>query len=59
MTLKTVSPEVIEAAIRILDPDNNAYPGLVLAGSKKSADLFAKDVYKVTEALANLLGVKA
>lgn len=53
-----VTQEVIEAAIRLLDPDQNHYPGLVLAGSQESAKLFHDDVMKVTEAFAELIGVK-
>jgi hypothetical protein len=41
--------EVIEAALRLLDPKINAYPGLVLAGSEESAKKFHADVTKVAE----------
>jgi hypothetical protein len=41
--------EVIEAAVRLLDPKVNAYPGLVLAGSEESAKKFHEDVTKVAE----------
>jgi hypothetical protein len=54
--MKVIVPiEVLEAAMRLLDPEIESYPGLVLAGSMESARRFHDDIILVAEAVGKLV----
>ena len=50
-----ITPEVLEAVCRLLDPNPGQYPGLKLGGDVEVAKRFTRDVLLVAETLGQII----